>query len=82
MKDFIGQDLMVGDTVAFSNLSYRNLEKGVIDSFTPKKIRIKYTDNRWGIKHENSFYLADPCIVVRIAKANIEAAIIDAAKNL
>lgn len=72
MKDFIGQPLEVGDTVAFSNLSYRNLERGIIDSFTPKMIRIKYTDRRYGGKSE-AFYLAEPRIVVKINPIRWEA---------
>lgn len=43
MKDFIGNELALGDFVAFTRPGYRDLTLGKIIKFTPKKIRLSYT---------------------------------------
>lgn len=43
MKDFLGNELQVGDNVVFVQLGYRNLCKGVISKMTPKTIMITHT---------------------------------------
>jgi len=47
MKDFNGTELNVGDTVAFLEPHYRAMCKGVVHSFTAKKIRIEYPIDTW-----------------------------------
>ena len=41
-KDFLGQDLREGDEVAFMQIHYRGLMKGVIKKLTPKKAVIAH----------------------------------------
>ena len=42
MKDFFGNKLEIGDTVAFEEPNYRNLIAGTILAFTPQKVRLEY----------------------------------------
>ena len=42
MKDFFGQELKVGDYIAFARPHYRELTKGVVVAFTPQKVRVAY----------------------------------------
>lgn len=42
MKDFFGQDLQIGDEVAFVLPFNRQMGGGVIIDFTPKNIRLAY----------------------------------------
>ena len=42
MKDFFGQELTIGDWVAFTRPNYRDLVVGRIISFTPKKVHVSY----------------------------------------
>lgn len=42
MKDFIGNDLQIGDEVVFVQLSYRNLLRGKIKNITEKTILISH----------------------------------------
>lgn len=42
MKDFLGKDIAVGDTVIFNPPRYKGLIKGRVVKFTPKMIKIAY----------------------------------------
>jgi phage gp45-like len=42
MKDFLGNDLKIGDDVVFVQLGYRNLLKGKIAKITEKTILIHH----------------------------------------
>ena len=42
MKDFFGQDLQIGDRVAFNRPYYKGLSIGEVVSFTKKGIRVAY----------------------------------------
>lgn len=42
MKDFLGNELVIGDEVVFVQLGYRNLFKGIIIKCTAKTILIKH----------------------------------------
>lgn len=42
MKDFFGNELNVGDTVAFEQPRYRNLVLGTIVGFTAHNVRVIY----------------------------------------
>lgn len=44
MKDFFGQEINVGDSVAFMQPDYRNLMMGVVAAFTPKKVKIYWNN--------------------------------------
>ena len=46
MKDFVGQELAIGDYVAFSRTTYRDLVLGKIVAFTPKQVRISFKHKR------------------------------------
>lgn len=63
MKDFVGQELVVGDFVAFVRPQYRELALGQITSFTPKKVHVSYK-----LHYANSMndFLSDPFNLVRI----------------
>jgi len=52
MKDFNGNELHVGDFVAFLEPNYRHMVQGRVIGFTPKQIRIEYPQNGWhnGVK--------------------------------
>ena len=41
-RDFIGQELNVGDHVVFMQISYRGLMRGIIKKLTPKKAVIEH----------------------------------------
>lgn len=43
MKDFIGNELQIGDRVAYARNPYSNLMQGIVVEFTPKKIRVGET---------------------------------------
>jgi len=42
MKDYFGNELGVGDKVAFTEPQYRNLIDGEVVKFTPQKVRVRY----------------------------------------
>lgn len=42
MKDFLNNELAIGDYIAFTESGYRNLLEGVIIKFTPKKALIAF----------------------------------------
>lgn len=46
MKSFNGKDLSVGDKVVIGRPEYRGFVEGVVKSFTPKNVRVVYT-NCW-----------------------------------
>lgn len=46
MKDFNGNELSLGDTVAFIGTGYRHMLKGKVVDFTKKMIRVEHYD--WG----------------------------------
>jgi hypothetical protein len=41
MKDFLNQELAIGDHVILIQDGYRSYDVGVIEKFTPKQIRVK-----------------------------------------
>lgn len=42
MKDVFGQELEIGDTVAFNPPYYKGMTTGTIKSFTPKGVQVEY----------------------------------------
>lgn len=40
-KDFLGNELFVGDVVVYPKSYYRELEKGIIEALNPAKATIK-----------------------------------------
>lgn len=45
-KDFLGKELAIGDTVILVAPGYRHLCKATIIAFTPKQVRVEYS-NTW-----------------------------------
>lgn len=41
-KDFVGEELVIGDAVVFMEIAYRNLLLGVVERVTDRKVRIAY----------------------------------------
>ena len=56
-KDFFGEVLEVGDTVAFVAPGYRHLAKGTITKFTEKMVFISYS-NTWNYGPDGY-----PCVI-------------------
>lgn len=48
MKDFFGQELSIGDTVAFLPERYRELVSGTIVAFTNSKVRVEFINRYYG----------------------------------
>lgn len=68
MKDFIGQELAIGNRVAFTAPQYRHLCQGTIKAFTPTKVRVEYI-NTWNFGKGNTRtteYLSEPDFLIRI----------------
>ena len=64
-KDYFGQDLNVGDRVAFYAPNYRHFTTGEIIAFTEKQVRVKYINN-WNFKPGvEDTYLAYPNMFIK-----------------
>lgn len=65
-KDFLGNVIDIGDSVAFMTPNYRCMVLGTIIAFTPQKIRIKYL-NTWnyGSQGLEKEFLANPDQVIK-----------------
>lgn len=61
MKDFFGNELRVGDEVAFCEPGYRNLIIGKIQHFTPQKVRVEYLD----MSKSKTTYLGEPNFFIK-----------------
>lgn len=72
MKDFVGQELNIGDYVAFGRPEYRDLVRGVIIRFTPPKIRVQYN----GYNGHLYTHLIDPENVVKLNNMDVVAMIL------
>lgn len=46
VKDFLGNELNIGDNVACIELDYKNLVKGEVVKLTPTAVRVKW--QHWG----------------------------------
>lgn len=57
MKDFIGNELNVGDYVAFARNPYSDMILGKVIGYTPKGIKVirKKKDNTWRNEYEVVF---------------------------
>lgn len=55
-KDFLGQELQVGDEIVFVQLGYRNLFKGKIASMTPKTLMIEHDRTNVGSTSTKQFH--------------------------
>jgi len=50
-KDFLGQEISVGDIVVFVEIDYRNLMLGTVDKITPKMV---FLSHQRGVLHWTS----------------------------
>lgn len=71
MKDFNGNELVVGDYVAFLEPNYRHMIQGRVAGFTPKTIRIEYLSsyNRrrgFSIQEQSELCNREPSYVAKI----------------
>ena len=46
-RDFLGQELNIGDYVIFMKQHYREFSMGKIVKFTPQKVRVKWGTSDW-----------------------------------
>lgn len=67
MKDFLGNELQIGDEVVLTAPKYRMFTKAKIIAFTPKKVRVQY-NNTWnyGPKGYVEEYLSESDFLVKI----------------
>ncbi len=47
MRDFLGQELVLGDYVIFMQQHCREFGMGKITKFTPKKVHVKWGTSDW-----------------------------------
>ncbi len=66
MQDFFGQTLALGDVVGFIPPGYREIAQGRIVAFTPKQVRIAYT-NTWNFHSPGRDYetLRYPNVIIK-----------------
>lgn len=55
-KDYLGNELFVGDEVAFMQIHYRGLMKGTIKSLSPKKATIIHERTNLGSTKSIQFH--------------------------
>ena len=70
MKDYLGNELEIGDHVVGVLPGYREFVKGVIYAFTPQKVRIEYFYNFYGQGMSSKKILQDPAQLIAIDKVN------------
>jgi hypothetical protein len=61
MKDFLGKELRIGDSVIIVAPNYREFVLAQIVAFTPKKVRVVYEDN-----YGKQVLIQDPHQLVKI----------------
>ena len=73
MKDFLGKQLDIGDEVVLTAPQYRHLVKAKVIAFTPKKVRVEYS-NTWtyGSQGRLEEYLSEPNFLILNKKFNHE----------
>ena len=65
MKDFFGQEIKMGDSVALTPHGYKDLVMGTVIDFTPQKVRVSYMrTHNFGVQREDSI-LRDPSNLVK-----------------
>lgn len=73
MKDFLGNQLDIGDEVVLTAPQYRHLVKAKVIAFTPKKVRVEYS-NTWtyGAQGQLQEYLSESNFLILNKKVNNE----------
>jgi len=67
MKDFLGKELNIGDTVVLIAPNYRHLVKAIIYAFTPMQVRVEYY-NTWNHDHPGLVkqFLQSPSQLIKV----------------
>ena len=67
MKDFLDNELAIGDEVVATPKNYRGLVRAQIVAFTPQQVRVKYL-NTWnyGAPGREENFLTPPNTLVKI----------------
>lgn len=67
MKDFLGKELSLGDTVILIAPNYRHLVKAKIYAFTPKHVRVEFY-NTWNYGHPGFVkqFLQSPSQLIKV----------------
>ena len=67
MKDFLGKELSIGDSVVVTPKNYRGLVKAQVISFTAKQVRLEYM-NTWNFQSRPEQYLvyANCCVKIDV----------------
>jgi len=68
MKDYLGNEIEIGDNVVAIMPDYRMFVKGVVYQFTPQKVRIEYYYNFSGNKQSSRTILQEPDQIICINK--------------
>ena len=55
-KDYLGNELFVGDKIVFMQLTYRKLMKGIIESMSPKMVTIIHEPTNTCSKKSKQFF--------------------------
>lgn len=65
MKDFLGREIEIGDTVVLTAPKYRMFTKAKVIKLTPQKVRVEYI-NTWnyGKPGRRQEYLSEPDFLV------------------
>ena len=51
IKDFLGNEITIGDEVVYMEIRYRTLKRGFIASISPKKLRIVDEMNEFSLRN-------------------------------
>jgi len=62
MKDYFGNELKIGDVVAFEKPRYRMLVTGTIISFSARQVRVEYETDTNG---RTETYLSYPGVFIK-----------------
>lgn len=68
MKDYIGQELKVGDKVVFVRQHYTFLAKGTIVSFTSKGAVVRFEDKHKDYYNSKDFYIKYSAQIIKVSK--------------
>lgn len=56
MKDFLGQEVSVGDRVVFTSYGGEGMSKGTIEKMSPKTVVIRTSPGKYGTTRKGSGY--------------------------
>lgn len=76
MKDFLGKQLELGDTVVITAPRYRQFALATVIAFTPKLVRVEYINN-WNYQPPGRLecYICEPSFLVKVVQSKDDQAI-------